>query len=85
MAGKGNSKDGEMHSAAMQQRLRPILVGFSIERLDENALVALADSVQSNRSFLDLSTLDGQCEVITFTDNADLIIHDNLSTLTRSG
>ena len=77
--------DGEMQHATLIGRLSAILLGFGIEDASGDALVALADSVQDGRSLPDLSTEGGQAQIEEFVAEADLIILDNLSTLTRSG
>lgn len=73
--------DGEMPAADMQARLKSI-VGDSQKAVPNFQLITpdLQDYVTPN-----LATEEGQTDLLTYTNQADLIVVDNISTLCRTG
>jgi putative DNA primase/helicase len=74
--------DGEMPAIQLQERLRYIVEMMPAFNPDNLAIIS--PDIQS-RPLPDLSTLAGQIEFNCWTDKADLIVVDNLSSLARTG
>ncbi|RZI43209.1 ArsR family transcriptional regulator [Herbaspirillum sp. HC18] len=75
--------DGEMPGASLQSRLTA-LIANSDSDFDPDNFKILTPDLQIG-AMPDISTLQGQEEIYPLTQDADLIIVDNLSTLARSG
>ena len=75
--------DGEMSAIAMQQRLSKI-VESSSEEPPEDYFTLLTPDMQE-RGMPDISTVEGQEALKPYTDEAEFIVVDNLSTLVRTG
>lgn len=73
--------DGEMPAADMQERLRMIMSDGSITT--DNFILITPDL--QNAVIPNLATKEGQHSLTSYTDEADLIIVDNISTLCRTG
>ena len=75
--------DGEMPAAQMQDRLASLVAGIPGEIDPNNFHIINADF--SNGLPPNLSTPKGQAEVEPYVNAADLIVIDNLATLSRHG
>jgi putative DNA primase/helicase len=73
--------DGEMPLADLQQRLAMIAAGFQIETPNENFRLLAADQIERG---INLSNPEDQHALESHFDGVDLVILDNLSTLTTS-
>jgi hypothetical protein len=76
--------DGEMPAPAIQERLRRIVAADEFDSNAINNLRLITPDLQ-NGPMPDLSTPTGQAAIAPFTDDSDLIIADNVSSLFRSG
>lgn len=74
--------DGEMAAVELQDRIRK--VKRMMPDFDANNLSIISPDLQT-KALPDISTLTGQLELDDWTNLADLIIVDNLSSLARSG
>lgn len=74
--------DGEMAATEIQGRLRQLLPMFPDFNHDNFSLIT--PDLQGN-ALPDISTLKGQADLDDWTQRADLIVVDNLSSLARSG
>lgn len=73
--------DGEMPAADMQERLKSITGNSSI---DVPSFKLITPDLQSYVT-PNLATEEGQQDLLTYTNYADLIVVDNISTLCRTG
>ena len=76
--------DGEMPANSLQERLKQITATSSYADFDSDNLILLTNDLQEF-GLPDLATVNGQLAIRPFTEQADLIILDNISTLCRSG
>ena len=76
--------DGEMPGVSLQERLSQIIAAAPDSHFDPNNLILLTNDLQEF-GLPDLGTVEGQIAIKSFTENADLIILDNISTLCRAG
>lgn len=76
--------DGEMPASTMQERLAQISRSSEKQILDSAHFRLITPDLQE-AGIRDLCTSEGQADIIEFIDDFDLIVFDNLSTLTRSG
>ncbi|MEI8124529.1 MAG: AAA family ATPase [Parachlamydiaceae bacterium] len=76
--------DGEMPSSTMQERLAQISRSSERHLLDSAYFRLITPDLQE-AGIRDLCTSEGQADIIEYMDDFDLIVFDNLSTLTRSG
>lgn len=74
--------DGEMPATQLQDRIRGILP--MMPTIDPDNLAIISPDIQF-RGMPDISTLTGQIELDDWTNRADLIVVDNLSSLARTG
>lgn len=78
--------DGEMPAVALQERLSTAIASGSYAMDDPTALNIITPDLQpDHRPMPDLASLEGQMLLEPHTDNAELIIVDNIATLCRSG
>ena len=73
--------DGEMPANAMQERLKTLMV----DSVENDNLSIITRDEQINGMMPNLATEEGQATLETHIQNADVIIVDNLSTLTSHG
>src|SRR6516164_3920901 len=71
--------DGEMPLVSLQERLKAISVGFGRDIPNDAFRILAADQVEGG---INLSTEEGQRLLDPLLDDVDLLILDNLSTLT---
>jgi hypothetical protein len=76
--------DGEMPAATIQKRLNDIIRHTSYT-IEDDHLVFINPDVNQEIGIPDLSTEDGQYKLEPLIAKADVIILDNLSTLSRTG
>jgi RecA-family ATPase len=76
--------DGEMPASTMQERLAQISRSSEKQILDSAYFRLITPDLQE-AGIRDLCTSEGQADIIEYVDDFDLIVFDNLSTLTRSG
>lgn len=76
--------DGEMPAAAMQERLRRISIGGSLQPPDPSFFRLVTPDLQE-LPMPNLSTNQGREAIEALVQDSDLIIIDNISTLFRSG
>lgn len=74
--------DGEMPATQLQERIRglmPMMPKFNADNL------SIVSPDLQTKALPDISTLTGQLELDDWTQSADLVIVDNLSSLARTG
>lgn len=76
--------DGEMPASTMQERLAQISRSSEKQILDSTYFRLITPDLQE-AGIRDLCTSEGQADIIEYVEDFDLIVFDNLSTLTRSG
>lgn len=76
--------DGEMPAIVMQERLSRIIKANSIESFNHENLKIITPDLQ-NKPIPDLASKEGKENLMEYCDDFDLLILDNLSTLSRSG
>ena len=76
--------DGEMPAATMQSRLRAIR-DVSTSKAAADYLRIVNPDVNRLQGMPDLSTADGQMHVQELISDAELVVVDNISTLSRTG
>jgi len=73
--------DGEMNSGDLQARLAAISAGLGVEMPNEKFSIIAADNTEGS---INLSSAEGQAALEPHLDGIDLLIADNLSTLTSN-
>ena len=76
--------DGEMPASAMQERLQRIALTEDLQPPDPSYLRLITPDLQE-QAMPDLATKEGRSALDELTNDCDLIIIDNISTLFRSG
>jgi len=76
--------DGELPAATLQQRLRLIKNSYDADPI-ENGFQIITPDLQENGIMPNLADPNGRVLINEHTENVDLIIVDNLSTLVRGG
>jgi AAA domain len=74
--------DGEMPLPDLKQRLSALSVGRGLKVANENFKILAADTTESG---IDIGSVEGQRALDAHLNDVDLLILDNLSTLTSSG
>lgn len=72
--------DGEMPASTMQERLKTLVVDDDVENLS-----IITRDIQRNGNMPNIATLEGQNALEPHIEKADVIIIDNLSTLSQFG
>jgi putative DNA primase/helicase len=76
--------DGEMPASTMQERVAGIAKSFDKQPPDPSYFRIITPDLQE-QGIRDLSTPEGQADIMEHLEDIDVLILDNLSTLVRSG